>query len=317
MFSRLPKSTRVLLAFASVYFFWGSTYLAIHVAGEQMSVPVVSACRSTVSAIIIILICVLTGRGLRAPRGERWKLVLVGLLFMSANNMLLTWGEKLVPSGFASLIISTMPIMIALLDSCLRGGDRMNRRGWGGTLLGTAGILILVWPSLHRHVPQPGASHPLLGVVVLLGAAMSFAVGSVLSRRFHFRTDTLVATGWQIGAAGIFNWLVSFASGGLHRTVWTWHGVEAIFYLSIFGSIFGLVAFTYLLQNVAVTKVATYAFVNPIIAVLFGVLLLHERLARAEIVGMAVIIGAVAMVVYSRVNRVPRTLAAGVGDPTE
>ncbi|HEX4155728.1 MAG TPA: EamA family transporter [Acidobacteriaceae bacterium] len=315
--SKLPKSTRVLLAFASVYLFWGSTYLAIHVAGEHMSVPVVSASRSTASAVIITLICLFSRRSLRVPRGEPWKLILVGLLFMSANNMLLTWGEKMVPSGFASLIISTMPIMIALLNGALPGGDPMNRRGWTGTFLGSVGIAVLVWPSLHRHVSSPGASHPLLGVLVLLGAALSFAVGSVLSRRFHFRADTLVATGWQIGAAGLFNWLVAFASGGLHRTVWTWHGVEAILYLSIFGSIFGLVAFTYLLQNVAVTKVATYAFVNPVIAVLLGVLLLHERLAGAEIAGMVVILGAVVMVVYSRVNRVPRTLAAGVGDPTE
>jgi len=317
MLSRLPKSTLVLIAFACVYSFWGSTYLAIHVAGEQLAVSVVSASRSTLSAVVIVLICLLSGRSLRVPRGEPWKLVLIGLLFMSANNMLLTWGEKLVPSGFASLIISTMPIMIAILNGCLPGGEPMNKRGWLGTLLGTAGIVILVWPSLHRHVPQPGASHPLLGVAVLLGAALSFAIGSVLSQRFHFRADTLVVTGWELGAAALFNWAVAFGSGAQHRSLWTLHGIESIFYLSIFGSIFGLVAFTYLLQNVAVTKVATYAFVNPVIAVLLGVFLLHERLASTELAGMAVIICAVAMVVYSRVNRIPRTLAAGVGDPSE
>jgi drug/metabolite transporter (DMT)-like permease len=317
MLSRLPKSTLILLAFASVYFFWGSTYLAIHVAGEHLPVPVVSASRSTVSAVIIVLICLLSGRSLRVPHGEPWKLVLVGLLFMSGNNMLLTWGETMVPSGFASLIISTMPIMIALLNGFLPGGEPMNKRGWTGTLLGTAGIAVLVWPSLHRHAAQPGSSRPLLGVVVLLGAALAFAIGSVLSQRFHFRADTLVATGWEIGAAAVFNWTVALSSGSLHRAVWTPHGLEAVVYLSIFGSIFGLVAFTYLLQNVAVTKVATYAFVNPIIAVLLGVLLLQERLVATEIAGMAIIICAVAMVVYSRVSRVPRALAAGVDDPSK
>jgi drug/metabolite transporter (DMT)-like permease len=243
--------------------------------------------------------------------------VLVGLLFMSSNNMLLTWGEKLVPSGFASLIISTMPIMIALLNAALPGGVPLNKRGWTGTLLGTAGIAILVWPSLHRHIPQPGALHPLLGVVVLLGAALSFAIGSVLSQRFHFRADTLIATGWELGAAALFNWMVVFASGAQHRSLWTWHGFEAVVYLAIFGSVCGLVAYTYLLQNVAVTKVATYAFINPIIAVLLGALLLHEHLAGTELTGMAVIICAVAMVIYSRINRAPRTLAAGVDDPSE
>jgi len=303
MLSRLPKSTLVLIAFASVYLCWGSTYLAIHVAGEQLPVPVVSATRSLFSATLIGLVCLLRRKSLRVPRDEVWKLVLVGLLFMSGNNMLLTWGEKMVPSGFASLVISTIPILIALLETFLPGGDALNKRGWTGTLLGTVGIAVLVWPSLHTQHAMAGYSRPLLGTFVLLGAALSFAIGSVLSRRFHFRADTFVATGWQIGAAGIFNASVAVFSGAVHRAVWTWNGVGSIVYLSVFGSLFGLVAFTYLLQNVAVTKVATYAFVNPMIAVLLGVLILHERLAPAEIAGMAVIVCAVAMVIYSRVNR--------------
>jgi drug/metabolite transporter (DMT)-like permease len=339
---RLPKSTLILLAFASVYIFWGSTYLAIHVAGERLPAPVVSAARSLISATLIVLICLLSGKSLRVPKGEGWKLALVGLLFMSGNNMLLTWGEQMVPSGFASLIVSTMPIMIALLDMGLPGGERLNKRGWTGTLLGTAGIGVLVWPSLHagmrhagvrqmrlthpglgRHVAAGSAAaatahaRPLLGLFVLLAAAFSFAVGSVLSRRFHFRADTLVATGWEIGTAGIFNATVAISSGGLRHSVWTWHGFEAIVYLSIFGSIFGLVAFTYLLQNVAVTKVATYAFVNPVIAVLLGVLVLHEHLVSTEIAGMAVIICAVATVIYSRVQLGGRKRAVAAGGPTE
>ena len=311
MFSRLPKSTVVLLAFGCVYLFWGSTYGAIHIAGEQLPVPVVSATRSLISALLIGTICLLSGKGLRVPKGEAWKLVLVGLLFMSCNNMLLTWGEKMVPSGFASLIVSTMPIMIALIEMVMPGGDALNKRGWAGTLLGTLGIGVLVWPSLHaaHGATSVAGSRMLLGVGVLLGAALAFAVGSVLSRRFHFTADTFVATGWQIGAAGIFNALVAVGSGGLHRAVWTWTGLGAIVYLSIFGSLVGLVAFTYLLQNVAVTKVSTYAFVNPMIAVLLGVLFLHEHLAKTEVAGMGVIVCAVAMVVYSRVDRSKRSAA--------
>jgi drug/metabolite transporter (DMT)-like permease len=323
MLSRLPKSTLVLIAFASVYLFWGSTYLAIHVAGELLPVPVVSGMRSLISATLIVLICLASGKSLRVDRDEVWKLIVVGLLFMSGNNMLLTWGEKMVPSGFASLVISTIPIMIALLETfapALGGhsGDALNKRGWAGTLLGMVGIAVLVWPALHRqslHGPATGYSRTLPGTVVLLGAALSFAVGSVLSRRFRFRADTFVATGWQIGAAGIFNISLAAVTGGLHRAVWTWQGFGAIVYLSVFGSLFGLVAFTYLLQNVAVTKVATYAFVNPMIAVLLGVLILHERLAPAELAGMAVIVCAVAMVIYSRVDRGKRDIAEEfVGD---
>ncbi len=314
MLSRLPKSTLVLLAFGSVYLFWGSTYGAIHVAGEHLPVPVVSATRSLISATLIVLISLARGKSLRVPKGEGWKLVLVGLLFMSCNNMLLTWGEKLVASGFASLVVSTMPIMIALIEMVLPDGDALNKRGWTGTILGTLGIGVLVWPSMHASL---GGSRTLLGVVVLLGAALAFAIGSVLSRRFHFTADTFVATGWQIGAAGICNAMVAVGSGALHRAVWTWPGFGAIVYLSIFGSLFGLVAFTYLLQNVAVTKVSTYAFVNPVIAVMLGALLLHERLVKTEIAGMAVIVCAVAMVVYSRVDRGKREIVGMAGEAVE
>ncbi|QMV19011.1 EamA family transporter [Granulicella sp. 5B5] len=302
----MSKSTRVLLAFGSVYLFWGSTYIAIHVAGEQLPVPVVSATRSLISAGLIAVISLARGKSLWVPKDEIWKLILVGILFMSFNNMGLTWGEKMVPTGFASLLISTVAIMIAVLEM-LTGGEALNKRGWAGTLLGTMGIGVLVWPSLHAQLTHSAGaasgSRVGFGTLVTLGAAFAFAVGSVLSRRFHFKADTFVATGWQIGAGGVFNALLALATGGYRRAVWTPHGVESIVYLSIFGSLCGLVAFTYLLQNVAVTKVATYAFVNPVIAVMLGVVILHERLAPAELGGMAVIVCAVAMVIYSRVDR--------------
>jgi len=317
MFSRTSKSTRILLAFACVYLFWGSTYLAIHVAGEHLPVAVVAGSRSLISATLIAVITLARGKSLRVPKAEAWKLILVGLLFMSGNSMLLTWGEKLVPTGFASLVVSTMPIMVALMEMVLRGGDRMNLRGWTGTVLGTAGIFLLVWPALHHPHAVSGYSRPLLGVFVLLGAAFCFAIGSVLSRRFAFKADTFLATGWQVGAAAIFNWTLAFVTGGLRHSQWSWHGVLAIVYLAVFGTLFGLVAFTYLLQNVAVTKVATYAFVNPAIAVLLGVLLLGERLAAAEILGMVVIVAAVAMVIYSRVDRGKREIVGSAGAAVE
>ncbi len=326
------QRTRVLIAFGAVYLFWGSTYAAIHIAGERLPPPVVSATRSILTTLLILVIALAGGKSLRVPKGEGPKLVLVGLLFMSGNNMLLTWGETMVPSGFASLIVSTMPIMIALMERFLPNGEPLNKRGWAGTLLGTAGIAVLVWPSLHAphlHVlhstlrGETGGSHAGLGTLICLLAALSFGIGSVLSRRFHFRADTFVATGWQIGAAGLFNATFALVTGGFHRAVWTWDGFEAIVYLSVFGSLVGLVAFTYLLQNVAVTKVATYAFVNPMIAVLLGVVLLGERLGPTELTGMSIIVCAVATVVLSRVGGTPskeildRELMATAGDAEE
>lgn len=312
----LSQRTRIVLAFASVYFFWGSTYLAIKIAGTHLPAPLVSAARASLSAVLIALIVLLRGKSLRVPQGEPWKLVLVGVLFMSANNILLTWGEKMVPAGFASLIVCTMPIMVAVLEVFLPRGEPLSARGWSGTLLGLVGILALVWPSL-RGAPQEGYSRPLLGVGVLLLAALAFAVGSILSRRFRFQADTFVATGWQLGAAAIVNWCIVFAGGNLRHATWTWNGIAAIVYLAILGSLFGLVAFTYLLQHVPVGKVSTYAFVNPVIAVLLGVLLLHERLTKEEVGGMAIIICAVAIVVLSRSVKLKKEMIGTAGEAVE
>jgi drug/metabolite transporter (DMT)-like permease len=317
MLSRIPKSTRILLAFASVYLFWGSTYAAIHIAGEQLSAPVVSAARCLISVVLIAALALAGGKSLRVAKGELWKLSLIGVLFMSANNMSLTWGEQMVPSGFASLVISTMPIMIALMETVLPDGERLNKRGWAGTLLGVAGMIVLVWPSLHHQSDLPRGSRPLLGVCVILFAAFAFGFGSVLARRFNFKTDTFVATGWQLAAAGLFNTLFAAVGGGLRNSVWTVSGVAAVTYLAVFGSLFGLVAFTYLLKNVAVTKIAPYAFVNPVIAVLLGALLLHERLVPTEFAGMAIIVCGVAMVVFSRTVRVKREIMGRAGAAVE
>ncbi len=133
-FSRL--SGRVLVAFACVYFFWGSTYTAIRIAGTHLAPPLVGACRTLLSTVILGGACLIRGKSLRVTRGEAWRLVLVGVLLMSVNNVLLTWAETMVASGLASLVIATTPIMIALIETATRDGESLNRRGWLGTAAG-------------------------------------------------------------------------------------------------------------------------------------------------------------------------------------
>ena len=298
--SSAASRVSILIAFACVYLFWGSTYAAIRVAGMHLSPPLVAGCRSLLSTLIICAICLLRGKSLRVSRSAAWRMALVGVLMMSGNNVLLTWSETMVSSGLASLVIATIPIMIALLETVLPDGEALNKRGWLGVLLGTAGMVALLWPSLHHSSTKD--TH-LFAFVLLLLAGLSFSVGSVLSRRFHFKEDMFVVTAWEIGAAGLVNISIAGVAGSFHTAVWTRHGVMSIVYLSVFGSVVGLSSFTYLLQHVPVTKVATYAFVNPLVAVLLGVVLLHERLQPSEVLGMGIIVAAVAMVILSRVKR--------------
>ena len=294
---------RILIAFACVYFFWGSTYSAIRIAGEHLAPPLVGAIRSLFSTVIICGICMLRGTSLRVPLRTAWRLALIGILFMTVNNLLLIWGETKVASGLASLIIAMIPIFVAVIETALPGGERLNLRGWAGTMLGALGMLVLLWPTLHRT--QGTERRSLAGFLILIAAGLAFAVGSVLSRRFHFRVDSFVATAWQLGCAGLVN-IVIAAAGGTFRTAhFTLPGIVAIVYLATFGSVVGLTAYTYLLKHVPVTKVSTYAFVNPVVAVLIGIAFLGERLEPAEITGMLLILVAVATVILSRTKAGP------------
>jgi drug/metabolite transporter (DMT)-like permease len=282
-----------------VYLIWGSTYFAIHVAGLQIAPPLVGAMRSLLSTVIMCSICLFRGVSLRVPRSIAWRLALVGILLMTVNNLMLIWGETKITSGLASLIIAMIPIFVAVIETALPGGETLNLRGWLGTFLGAIGMFVLLWPALHRAGGAPDR-RSLLGFIILVGAALAFATGSVISRRFHFKVDTFVATTWQIGAAGVLNLTIATLGGNFHTAHWTRAGVLSIIYLSTFGSVVGLTAYTYLLQHVPVTKVSTYAFVNPVIAVLIGVAILHERLAPAEALGMVIILISVATVILSR-----------------
>jgi drug/metabolite transporter (DMT)-like permease len=310
--SSQPKS-RILLAFACVYLVWGSTYGAIHIAALHIAPPLVGALRTLISSAILCVFCVARGISLRVSRRAAWQLALVGILFMSVNNVLLVWAETMVASGYASLVIAMIPIMVALIETALPGGETLNLRGWLGTFLGAIGMLALLWPSLHRATGAASGNsdaRTLAGFAVLVVAALAFAVGSVLSRRFRFQVDSFAATAWQLGAASVVNFAIATAGGNFRTAQWTRPGVLAIVYLAFFGSVIGLTAYVYLLKNVPVTKVSTYAFVNPVIAVLLGVSIFHEHLAPAEIAGSGLILFAVATVILSRTKAVANAVEA-------
>jgi drug/metabolite transporter (DMT)-like permease len=307
MFPASPPKNRIILAFACVYLCWGSTYGAIHIAGLHLAPPLVGAMRSILSTVLLVVICLKRGTSLRVSRGTAWRLALVGILLMTVNNLMLIWGETKVASGLASLFIAAIPIFVAVMEAALPGGETLNWRGVAGTLLGVIGIGVLLWPAIHRAdsaIADGGAADhsSVMGFAILIVAALAFATGSVLSRRFHFKVDTLVATTWQVGAAGVVN-LTLAAGGGNFRTAhWTMTGLLAITFLSIIGTVVGLSAYTYLLQHVPVTKVSTYALVNPAVAVVIGAILFHERIDLPELAGMMLILCAVATVILSRVR---------------
>jgi drug/metabolite transporter (DMT)-like permease len=293
----------VPFAFGCVYFFWGSTYTAIKVGTQYLPALLLTGIRFLISGSLMLAFCRLRGLRVVHPAREMAWLAVLGLLLLGISNFALVWSEKALPSGLAALIVAVVPLYVALLEKFLPGGEQLHSRGMLGLALGFAGLGILMWPSL-RHGMAGLHSQALAGGVLLAGS-FSWAVGSLLSRRTKLKVDVLVAAGWQMLFAGIANATLATAMGDWSRARWTRPAAWSIAYLVTFGSWVGYTAYVWLIKHVPVGKVATYAYVNPMVAVLLGFLLLGERPVATEYVGMFLVVVAVALVTSSQVTSAP------------
>lgn len=297
--------SRAILAFGLVYFFWGSTYLAIAIAVEHIGAALMTGIRFTTAGFLMLAWCVLSGRNIRISRAEALRLAIIGVLLLSIGNAILGWAEETLPTGLAALIISITPLWFLIIETWIFRGDHISRRGVAGLVLGIGGIVVLLWPKLHTTSSM--GRKDLLACLVLQIASMSWAFGSVLSKRWSTSRDAFVASAWQMAFAGLVNLCVSGLFQEYHSAVWTVRGLSAIVYLIIFGSWVGFSAYIWLLNHVPTAKVSTYAYVNPVVAVFLGWLVLHERVDVYILSGSAIILAGVALVTSAKVNRQGKT----------
>jgi drug/metabolite transporter (DMT)-like permease len=294
-------SVRVLVAFACVYLFWGSTYVAIRFGVEVMSPFVLASVRFLISGPLMLAFC--AARGLKI-RQASWRdlavLAAIGILMLGLGNMALVWCEQYLPSGLAALLIAVVPLYVALFEAVLPNGEGLRRRGWVGIAVGFGGLVILVSPGLRESLH--GDTTQLLGAGVAMFSAFAWTCGSILARRAKIPASAFVAAGWEMLFAGVFNLGLLTLSGAGRDSRFTMQGFWSIAWLVVFGSLVGYTAYIYLLEHVPVAKVATYAYVNPIVAVILGALLLGERLVPIEYAGMAAILVAVYLVTSSKVK---------------
>jgi drug/metabolite transporter (DMT)-like permease len=290
----------VITAFGLVYFFWGSTYIAIRIGVEHVPAALMSGIRFLIAGILMLGWCLLRRKPIALRRSDALRLFVIGTLLLTGGNAVLVWSESYLPSGLAALIVAVVPLWVAIIDGPLLGGDRPSSRGWGGLLLGFSGLAILLWPKL-TSTSVLERKQLLAGGILVLGS-LSWAIGSIISRRSQLTVGPFVATGWEMTFAGTLNLVLGLLHGDHHHTDWTWSGVGAIAYLITFGSLVGFTAFIWLLEHVPTAKVTTYAYVNPVVAVFLGWLILHERLDRFTVAGMIVIVAAVALVTSSKLR---------------
>jgi drug/metabolite transporter (DMT)-like permease len=291
----------VILAFALVYFFWGSTYLGIDIAVERIPPALMCGIRFLIAGVFMLAFCGLRGRRIYYPPAQLGRMAVVGGLLLVGGNLTLAYAEKHVASGLAALIIAVTPLWFLVLDSLLLGDHHIAARGKIGLALGVAGLVVLLWPDLVATSALGRVQF--WASLSLLGGSFSWALGSVLAKKWKSPdVDPFSATAWQMIAAGVANFLIAFALGDLSRAVWTARGIGATLYLVVFGSWVGYTAYIWLLNHVPTSKVSTYAYVNPVVAVFLGWLVLHERVDAYILAGSAVVVASVALVTSAQVT---------------
>ncbi len=300
----------IILAFSTVYFFWGATFLAIRYGVESIPPLLMQGTRHLVAGTALYTIARL--RGAEAPTKRHWLgAAMVGGLLLLGGNGILAYAERVLPSGVAALLVATVSLWIAIIEWLRPGGIRPTVRVAAGLALGFFGVALLVNPgSLFGHAA--GSAIRLGPALALMCGAMLWASGSMLSRHVSLPRSALLAAAMYALTGGTLLWIVGLGLGegsslDIHAiTLRSW---LSILYLAIFGSFLGLSAYAFLLRNVAPSRVATYAYVNPIVAVFLGWAVAGERITAQILIAAAVIIVSVVLVITA--PRAP--VAADVG----
>ncbi len=303
--ARPVPSARVALAFAAIYLIWGSTYLAIRIAVAEVPPLLMAGARMLAAGAVLYAVARRTGSP--PPTGREWRgAALGGALLFLAGNGALAWAEQRIPSGLAALVSALIPLYAVVLEVAWGGGPRPGARVALGLGLGLAGVGVLVGGF------GPGGPRPdLLATLVLLGGGLAWTVGSTprvgrLLPRSHAMSAAaqLLAGGFLLVVAG----LAAGEGPRLAAGAVTARALLAIAYLVVFGSLVGYTAYNWLLGVVPASRVATYAFVNPVVAVALGWLVGGEAFSPRELVAAAAVVAAVALIVT---RPAPRAVPAG------
>ena len=274
-----------------MYVIWGSTYLAIAIAVQTLP-PLFSAGLRFCVAGLALLAFTAARRGVRLERGRLVAAATVGLLLIVGGNGFVVLAERTVPSGLTALIVASVPLWIVILRRA--AGDRIHLSTFIGVAVGFAGVAFLVVPRGSTGAVDTG------GVLLLLVATISWATGTFLAPRLQMPRNSLLSTGVQQLAGGLVLLVGGAAMGELAHlepATWSTSSLLAMGYLVVFGSLVGFTAYSWLLQHAPVSLVSTYAYVNPIVAVLLGALILAEPITPSIGIGAAIIVAAVAFIV--------------------
>lgn len=296
-----PKQLWIILAFAAVYLIWGSTYIAILFAIQSIPPFFMAGLRFILAGLIMYTVARLGGTP--RPNLATWKsAAIVGGCLLLFGNGGVTISEKWVPTGLAALLVAIVPIYIALLSWLTGIAPRPTPLVCLGLIGGFVGVGVLVGPAFTAS-PGHSPNHLGLGMSILLIGSLLWSIGSLYSRAAKHAPSLIVAAGQQMICGGVLLALAALATGeqhvfDVHKV--TWLSIVAFVYLVLIGAIIGYTAYFYLLRHCDPAKVATYAYVNPVVALVLGTTLAGEHLSLRTLLGAALIIGSVAIVITAQ-----------------
>ncbi len=308
----VPSTAKIVTAFAAVYILWGSTFLAIRFAVATLPPFLMAGTRHLIAGAVLYPLARL--RSGEQPSRANWSAAaLMGALLLFGGNGGVSWAEQHVPSGVTALLVASVSLWMVLIDWLRPGGARPTGRVVVGLVLGFSGVAFLVGPS---KVAGSGRVD-LAGAAVLLLAALSWATGSVFSRRLPLPRAPLLGTAMQCLAGGALLIVVGLLTGQGAQLDWntvSLRSVLALSYLVVFGSLLGFSAYTWLLAHASPARVSTYAYINPVVAVILGWALAGEQITLRMLAATAVIIAGVVLVITAR-QRVTAPLETPVAAP--
>jgi drug/metabolite transporter (DMT)-like permease len=292
------RTWKTLLAFAIIYFVWGSTFLAIRVGVHEIPPFLYAAMRFLVAGLVLYLW--MAARGERSPRVREWtSAFFLALLIFVFDYGLLFWAEQRVPSGIAAVMMATIPVFMALSEIVILRTQRLTIRLGLALLVGLAGVAVLISRSLNLG----GAPIDRTGALALLIGSVSWSVASALNRKLPLPASKVMSSGAQMLAGGV---LLTIAAGALgefrnfHPSSVSPGAWFALAYLIVAGSIVGFTAYVWLLHHESPTTVGTYAYVNPVVAVILGYFMGGEALGLRTILGTACVLISVVLITTTR-----------------
>ncbi len=287
---------RIIAAFAAVYVVWSSSYLGIRFALETLPPFFISGTRFILAGLLLYVLA--RRKGAPAPSRIHWRnAAFLGFFMFFIANGTLMWAEKTVSSGIAATLYATVPLWFALLGWLWLGEKRPDNRTIVGLALGFGGIILLINPGSAASTLDP------FGALLVLISAISWAFGSLLSRKIKTPDSLMLGAGMNLLMSGAMLLMASLLTGEfgqIHLEAVSARSVLAMIYLAVASSTIAFMAYTWLMANVPANQVATYAYVNPVFAVLLGALIGGETLTPLEMVASAIIIAAVALITITR-----------------